>query len=85
MEEKNKMLKSVLVGKDDIIVGIRNSKLQDIMYRARIHTKRRASDIDKEEMRRIYDAIMFVLNERIRLVRFYSLQIRFKRSFLTFL
>ncbi len=67
MADHNKMLKSVLVGKDAILVGISNSTFQDILYRARIHPKRRASELDKEELRRLYDAILFVFKERIRL------------------
>ncbi|MGD9131565.1 MAG: DNA-formamidopyrimidine glycosylase family protein [Candidatus Bathyarchaeota archaeon] len=67
MAEHKKMLKSVLVGKDAIIVGISNSTFQDILYRARIHPKRRASELNEEEMRSLYDAILFVFNERIRL------------------
>ena len=43
--EKNKMLKAVLVGKDAIIVGISNSTFQDILYRAKLHPKRKASEL----------------------------------------
>ncbi len=67
MADHNKMLKSVLVGKDAIIVGISNSTFQDILYRARIHPKRKASDLNPEEKRSLYDAVMLVLKERIRL------------------
>lgn len=67
MAEKNKMLKAVLVGKDAILVGISNSTFQDILYRARIHPKRRSSELGMEEMRSLYDAIQFVFKERIRL------------------
>ena len=67
MAEHNKMLKAVLVGKDAILVGISNSTFQDILYRARIHSKRKASELDTEEKRSLYDAILFVLKERIRL------------------
>jgi formamidopyrimidine-DNA glycosylase len=67
MADHNKMLKSVLVGKDAILVGISNSTFQDILYRARIHPKRKASELSTEEKRSLYDAIRFVLNERIRL------------------
>lgn len=63
----NKMLKSVLVGKDAIVVGISNSTFQDILYRAKLHPKRKASELSTEETRRLYDAIKFVVNERIRL------------------
>ena len=65
--EKNKMLKAVLVGKDAIVVGISNSTFQDILYRAKLHPKRKASQLSTEETRRLYDAIKFVVTERIRL------------------
>jgi formamidopyrimidine-DNA glycosylase len=67
MAEHNKMLKAVLVGKDAVIVGVSNSTFQDILYRARIHPKRKASELSAEEKRRLYDAIRLVLTERIRL------------------
>ncbi|MCW8802524.1 MAG: hypothetical protein OQK81_04125 [Candidatus Bathyarchaeota archaeon] len=64
---KNKMLKAVLVGKDAIIVGISNSTFQDILYRAKLHPKRKASELSAEETQSLYDAIKFVVTERIRL------------------
>jgi formamidopyrimidine-DNA glycosylase len=67
MAEHNKMLKSVLVGKDAVLVGVSNSTFQDILYRARIHPKRKASELGAEEKRSLYDAIRLVLEERIRL------------------
>jgi len=67
MTDHNKMLKTVLVGKDAILVGVSNSTFQDILYRARIHPKRKASDMKTEEKRSLYDAVRFVLEERIRL------------------
>jgi len=67
MADHNKMLKSVLVGKDAILVGISNSTFQDILYRARIHPKRKASELSPEEKLSLYDAILLVLKERIRL------------------
>ena len=65
--QKNKMLKSVLVGKDAIIVGISNSTFQDILYRAKLHPKHKASELSAEETQRLYDAIKLVITERIRL------------------
>ncbi|MCW4022556.1 MAG: hypothetical protein NWF02_05290 [Candidatus Bathyarchaeota archaeon] len=65
--DKNKMLKAVLVGKDAIIVGISNSTFQDILYRAKLHPKHKASELSAEETQRLYDAIKFVITERIRL------------------
>ena len=67
LSEKNKMLKAVLVGKDAIVVGISNSTFQDILYRARLHPKRKSAELSPEETQRLYDSIKFVVNERIRL------------------
>jgi formamidopyrimidine-DNA glycosylase len=67
LKGKNKMLKPLLVGKDAIVVGLSNSALQDILFRARLHPKRKATELNQEEKRALYDAIRFVLGERIRL------------------
>ena len=67
LTDNNRMLKSVLVGKDAIVVGLSNSAFQDIVYRARLHPKRKASELNKDERRALYDAIRLVLQERIRL------------------
>jgi len=67
LKDKNWMLKSVLVGKDAVVVGLSNSAFQDIIYRAGLHPKRKASELDEDESRALYDAIRLVLNERIRL------------------
>ncbi len=66
LADNNKMLKAVLVGKDAIIVGLSNSAFQDIIYRAKLHPKRKSSELNAEEMRRLYDSIKLVLNERLR-------------------
>jgi len=63
----NRALKSVLVGKDAVVVGLSNSAFQDIIYRAKLHPKRKASELSRNEKRALYDAIRFVLQERIRL------------------
>jgi len=65
--DANRMLKSVLVGKDAVVVGLSNSAFQDILYRARLHPKRKASALNDDERRALYDAIRLVLQERIRL------------------
>ena len=67
LAETNRMLKSVLVGKDAVVVGLSNSAFQDIIYRAKLHPKRKASELNKDERRALYDAIRLVLQERIRL------------------
>ncbi len=65
--DNNRMLKSVLVGKDAVVVGLSNSAFQDILYRAGLHPKRKASELSEDERRALYDAIRLVLQERIRL------------------
>jgi formamidopyrimidine-DNA glycosylase len=65
--DNNRMLKSVLVGKDAVLVGLSNSAFQDIAYRAKLHPKRKASELREDERRALYDAIKRVLQERIRL------------------
>jgi formamidopyrimidine-DNA glycosylase len=65
--ENNRALKSVLVGKDAVIVGLSNSAFQDIIYRAGLHPKRKASELSMAERRALYDAVVLVLRERLRL------------------
>ena len=67
LADNNRMLKSVLVGKDAVVVGLSNSDFQDILYRARLRPKRKASELNKDERRALYDASRLVLRERIRL------------------
>jgi formamidopyrimidine-DNA glycosylase len=67
LAENNKALKSVLVGKDAVIVGLSNSAFQDILYRAKLHPKRKASELNADEKRNLYDAIRHLLEERMRL------------------
>jgi len=67
LADNSRMLKSVLVGKDAVVVGLSNSAFQDIIYRAKLHPKRKASELNKDERRALYDAIRLVLRERIRL------------------
>ena len=67
LADNNRALKSVLVGKDAFVVGLSNSAFQDIVYRARLHPKRKASELDEGKRRALYDAIRHVLQERIRL------------------
>jgi formamidopyrimidine-DNA glycosylase len=67
LAEKNVNVKSVLVGKDAVLVGLSNSAFQGILYRARIHPKRKASSLSEDERHALYDAIRLVIQERIRL------------------
>jgi len=67
LTDNNRMLKSVLVGKDAVVVGLSNSAFQDIIYRARLHPKRKASELSEDEKHSLYDETELVLQERIRL------------------
>jgi formamidopyrimidine-DNA glycosylase len=64
---KSVNVKSVLVGKDAVIVGLSNSAFQDILYRAKIHPKRKASELIENEKHALYDAIKWVIQQRIHL------------------
>lgn len=63
----NRMLKSVLVGKDAVVVGLSNSAFQDVLYRAKLHPKRKASNLTESEVEALYDAIQLLIHERLRL------------------
>jgi formamidopyrimidine-DNA glycosylase len=67
LSDNSRALKSVLVGKDAVVVGLSNSAFQDIIYRAKLHPKRKASELNKNEKQALYDKIKLMLQERIRL------------------
>jgi len=67
VSDRSRQLKQVLVGKDAVLVGLSNSAFQDIIYRAGLHPKRRASELSTEEMRALFDAINHLIAERLRL------------------
>lgn len=67
LQDNNKALKSVLVGRDAVMVGLSNSAFQDIIYRAKLHPKRKASELNTDEQRALFNAIKLVLQERIRM------------------
>jgi len=67
LANRKEMMKSLLVGKEAVVVGVGNSAYQDIIYRARIHPKRKASELSKEEKRALYKAIRLVVRDRIKL------------------
>ena len=64
---RNVNIKTVLVGKDAIVVGLGNSAFQDIIYRAKIHPKRKALDLNEKEKRALYGAVKLVVEQRIKL------------------
>jgi len=60
-------LKHVLVGKDAVLVGLGNSAFMDIIYRAGLHPKRRASSLSPEEAGRLFEAVRGLVGERLSL------------------
>lgn len=66
LSDKNVNIKVALVGKDAVVVGLSNSAFQDIIYRAHIHPKRKASSLTESEKRALYDATKTMIKERIK-------------------
>jgi formamidopyrimidine-DNA glycosylase len=62
---KNVNIKAALVGKDAVVVGLSNSAFQDIIYRAGIHPKRKASSLNESERHAVYDATKLMIRDRI--------------------
>lgn len=67
LADSNRALKPVLVGKDAVLVGLSNSAFQDVIYRAKLHPKRKASELNLNEQKALYNAVKLVLRERLRL------------------
>ena len=67
VSDRSRQLKQVLVGKDAVLVGLSNSAFQDVIYRAGLHPKRRASDLSDDERRALFEAINLLIGERLRL------------------
>lgn len=63
----NRALKPVLVGKDAVLVGLSNSAFQDIIYRAKLHPKRKTSELNLNEKKALYNSVKLVILERLRL------------------
>jgi formamidopyrimidine-DNA glycosylase len=56
LADNNRALKAVLVGKDAVLVGLSNSAFQDIIYRAKLHPKRKASELNLNEQKALYNS-----------------------------
>ena len=65
--QEQKQLKPLLVGKDAHIIGMSNAMFQDVIYQAKIHPKRRASDLSDDELKALYEAIKTVIDKRLTL------------------
>lgn len=64
---QNRALKPLLVGKDAAVVGVSNSAFQDVIYRAGLYPKRKASSLTEDETRGLYDAVRVLVGERLSL------------------
>ena len=62
---QNRQLKSVLVGKEAIVTGMSNATFQDVIYKAKIHPKRRANSLSSEEVDFLFNVITDSVNQRI--------------------
>jgi formamidopyrimidine-DNA glycosylase len=67
LSANSRALKSALVGKDALLVGLSNSAFQDVIYRAKLHPKRKASELNLNEQKALYNAVKLVIQERLRL------------------
>jgi formamidopyrimidine-DNA glycosylase len=62
---KNVNIKSVLVGREALVVGLSNSAFQDILFRAKLHPKRKAAKLTDQEKQALFDAVNRLVSERI--------------------
>jgi len=67
LRAKGTQLKPLIVGKDALLVGLSNSAYQDVLFRAKVHPRRRASELSVEEAGALYDGIVALVTERLRL------------------
>jgi formamidopyrimidine-DNA glycosylase len=63
-ENSKKMIKALLLDQSKI-AGIGNGYFQEIVFRAKIHPKRKAGDMSEEERKALYTAIQNVLKEAL--------------------
>jgi len=66
-ESSTKMIKDILSVDQSKIAGIGNGYFQEIIFKAKIHPKRKAGELSEKERRALYNAITEVLSEAIRL------------------
>lgn len=64
-QQANKIVKYVLMDQRSI-AGIGNGYVQDILFRAKIHPKRKAGDLGPDESHRLHRIIVKTLNDAIR-------------------
>lgn len=67
LEQGNKKIVKYVLLEQAKIAGIGNGYLQDILFKAKIHPKKKVSDISENEKKNLYNAIKGTLNDAIRL------------------
>ena len=66
LSDRNQNMKTILVGKEAYFVGISNSAFQEIIYKAKIHPKRKSSELSKKEQRALFKAVKTVIKSRMK-------------------
>ncbi|MFW9919446.1 MAG: DNA-formamidopyrimidine glycosylase family protein [Candidatus Thorarchaeota archaeon] len=66
LEEKDRNLKTLLVGKEAIVVGYGNAGFQEIAFDSGIHPKRKSSTLSITEKKALFKAIRRVTDMRIK-------------------
>jgi formamidopyrimidine-DNA glycosylase len=61
LQGKKTQVKAFLMDQRNVS-GIGNMYMHDILFKARLHPKRKISDMDEEDIKRLYDSILDVLN-----------------------
>ena len=62
----NRMLKSVIVGKEAIVVGLGNSAFQEIIFLAKLYPKRKALSLNNDERTALFESITEIIQNRIK-------------------
>ncbi len=66
LQRNEKPLKTLMVGKEAIVVGLGNAGFQEIAYEAGIHPKKKSSSLKESEKKALHSAIRDVVESRIR-------------------
>lgn len=66
VEYETKSVKAFMISKPGLR-GVGNGCLQDILFRARLHPRRRIKDLTAQEQRDLYDCVRTTLTEMVRL------------------
>ena len=65
VEKEKKSVKGLLT-QDQIIPGLGNAIVQNILFKARLHPKHSINDLKKSQRKKLYNAIMKTVHEIIK-------------------